>query len=258
MIASAVPTALRDEISAGLDIPTGHSVLLFSGGMDSLCLAHILQPHVLLYVRHGARYEDAELAGVQRVLPWLKTEVTYAHVPLGHLERPDAIVPLRNLLFVTLAAHYGEDVIVGAMDGDRSLDKSPEFFRRASELLTYLYGEQHWCESRTVHVRAPFKSETKTGLVHHYLESGGAAEALRASFSCYDPQGRQECGQCKPCFRKWVALENNGIATDGQWAAPPWQTRWLRGVWAEVAAGRYRGAEDADWVAAMGRKGVAL
>jgi 7-cyano-7-deazaguanine synthase len=244
MIASAVPTALRDEITAGLDVPTGRTVLLFSGGMDSLMLAHLLNPHVLLYVRHGARYEAAELAGLERVRRWLPGPVTFSDLPLGHLERPDA--------------NHGEDIVVGAMDGDRSLDKSPEFFRMASELLTYLYGEQHWCVGREVRVRAPFKDRTKTQLVRSFVEAGGSPLALKASFSCYDPAGEQPCGQCKPCFRKWVALENNGIGTDGQWDAPPWEAPWLRAAWPRVAAGSYRGAEDADWVAAMQRKGAVL
>lgn len=255
-------TGTRDEVAGGTDVPTGKSVLLFSGGMDSLMAAKLLQPDVVLYVMHRSRYEAEEVAALHRlvesgalrpsVFEWSSLD------GLGAFARPDAIIPMRNLFFLALAAQYGERLYIGAMDGDRSLDKAPHFFGLVEEMFSYLYQEQHWCTGRRFEVLAPFRAETKTSLVRKYLGAGHPAALLLESFSCYAPVDARACGTCKPCFRKWVALENNGVPTAGLFVADPWTAGWLPACWPLVRAGTYRGAEDADWVAALARKGVSL
>lgn len=247
----------------GKDRATGKTVLLFSGGMDSLMVAWLAKPDVLLYVRHGSRYEQAEASALTRlVAAEALPPGSLLHIdtlPLGRFERPDAIIPLRNLFFVALAAQYGERVLVGAMQGDRSLDKSAEFFQRTSDLLSYLHGPQHWCQPRTFFVNAPYQRETKTSLVRRYLAVGHDPALLRMSFSCYDPVESRQCGVCKPCFRKWVALRNNGIDTGGDFAAEPRSAPWLRDVWQKVLDGTYRTPqEDTEWQSAVAREGGLL
>ena len=89
------------------DAPKFKTVLLFSGGMDSLMMAHLLKPDVLLMFEHGQRYQDAEVDAVANLpLPAESTLVRSRELHLARLERPDAIIPLRNLLFVALAATY--------------------------------------------------------------------------------------------------------------------------------------------------------
>lgn len=244
--------------------PTGKSVLLFSGGLDSLCAAWLLKPDVLLFLKHGQRYETAEGGAVgwlrhKNLLPKESALVESTALELSQFERADAIIPLRNLMFVAMAALYGETVYLSAVDGDRSLDKSKQFFTDTSDLLTYLYGPQHWCEPRTISVQAPFHHLTKTGLVREYLMSGAPPQALLVSLSCYEMDKHEArtarpCGTCKACFRKWVALSNNDVKfPPGYFAAYPWTAPWLPAVAAQVKAGTYRGAEDRDWVAALGR-----
>jgi 7-cyano-7-deazaguanine synthase in queuosine biosynthesis len=145
--------------------PTGRSVLLFSGGLDTVASAWLLRPDVLLFLPHGQRYVAMETAAVaslvrDHLLPPTCEVITCDALRLSAFERPDAIIPSRNLLFVTAAAWFGERVFLGAMAGDRTLDKSPGFFARATELLSYLYGPQYWCEGRTVEVRAVFEGRS--------------------------------------------------------------------------------------------------
>ena len=52
----AAPQMVTQERAGPID----KSVLLFSGGMDSLCYAHLLKPDLLLYIPTGARYELTE------------------------------------------------------------------------------------------------------------------------------------------------------------------------------------------------------
>lgn len=247
--------------------PTGKRVLLFSGGLDSLCAAWLLKPDVLLFLKHGQRYESAESAAITWLqrrgqLPPQSQVVESTALQLGQFERPDAIIPMRNLLFVTVASLYGETVYLSAVDGDRSLDKSKPFFIHSSDLLTYLYGPQHWCEPRNIQVAAPFHHMTKTDMVRHYLQAGAPAAALLTGLSCYDmdkheARSARPCGICKACFRKWVALQNNGVEIPaGYFAAAPWTAPWLAEALPAVREGSYRGREDGDWVRALDAVGV--
>ncbi len=225
---------------------TGKTVLLFSGGLDSLLIAHLMKPDVLLRVQYGSAYEsqeDAALAELQRknLLPEKAAITTQSMQFLRYHEREgDAIIPLRNLFFVSLAALYGETVILGAMKYDaKLLDKSGPFFDMSSKLLTYLFSPQPWCEGKTVRVVAPFDSYTKGDLVRAFLNSTDVPltraekeETLLTSFSCHTPgQGGKPCGQCKPCLRKWLALEMNGVRIpDGYFETNPWESPMAKGI----------------------------
>ena len=47
-------------ITKGKEKPSGKTVLLFSGGMDSMIFDHLLKPDVLLYLPTGSKYEYIE------------------------------------------------------------------------------------------------------------------------------------------------------------------------------------------------------
>lgn len=211
-------------------------VLLYSGGMDSWCLRHLWQPDVCLYVDMGTLYADEELATLDADVVVLDAKA------LGQWEHANAIIPLRNLLLVTLAAQYGGNegsvqVAMAATAGDRSLDKSPPFAHRASELLTWLWSPQWWTPGKAVDVVLPVKDLTKAELVGRYLAAGGDPQALLRSFSCYTPTLHgKPCGACKPCARRWVALACNGIQS----------TPDCRDYVAQHLLATARGAEDAD------------
>lgn len=179
-------------------------VLLYSGGMDSWLIDKIWKPDVKLYIDMNTRYSKEE---IER----LPDDVIIEKLDLGKWEREDAIIPLRNLYLVMLATNYGEDICLGATAGDRVLDKSPQFAYKASDLLSFLYTKQHWTKERKINVNLDFKGMTKKELISKYLQEGGnLKEAVKGSFSCYHPEHNQECWQCKPCFRKYVAFKMNG------------------------------------------------
>lgn len=179
-------------------------VLLYSGGMDSWLIDKIWKPDVKLYIDMNTRYSKEE---IER----LPDDVIIEKLDLGKWEREDAIIPLRNLYLVMIAAQYGDEICLGATAGDRVLDKSFEFAEKASDLLSFLYSEQHWTKERKIKINLDFKKLTKKELISLYLEQGGdIEEAVVSSFSCYDPIDNQECWQCKPCFRKYVSFKVNG------------------------------------------------
>lgn len=179
-------------------------VLLYSGGMDSWLIDKIWKPDVKLYVDMNTRYSQEEIKRLPK-------DVIIETLDLSKWEREDAIIPLRNLYLIMLATNYGDEICLGATAGDRVLDKSPQFGEMTSELLSFLYSKQHWTDERKIKINLDFKKYTKKQLISEYLAMGGdIEEAVKNSFSCYDPIDGEECWQCKPCFRKYVSFKING------------------------------------------------
>ena len=236
------------------------SVLLFSGGMDSLMLAHLLQPDGLLYISSGAGYssrEDQALAKLIEINAIDSTRLIRSAdvINLRSFERDDYIVPNRNIYYVTLASHFGERILLGALNGDRSCDKDALFCERMSLLLNHVWQKQHWTDARTFSIEIPYKKFTKTALVAEYLRAGGTADALLISYSCYT--GREKpCGICKPCVRKYVALLNNMIIPpsgyyDNSARTHPLDAPWVVDALPLMCKGKFRGDEDADFLHAI-------
>ena len=230
----------------------GKSVLLYSGGMDSLMIDFLLEPDVLLNISMNSNYDKRERESFPK-----GKEIIYLDdvLNLGQYERDDAIVPNRNAHLVLLASHYGEHIMLGSVSGDRSFDKDEKFYLRMEDLLNHMWQEQHWTEERKFKIESPFKDKTKTELVREYVEKGGSLEELLTSYSCYEG-GEKHCGQCKACFRKWVSLVNNRIDNPSDyWENNPWESEFLDDIKDSVYNGKWRGKEDKDILKAMILKG---
>lgn len=188
-------------------------ILLYSGGMDSWLIDKLWKPDMLVYINMHTRYSENEINHIKSQ----RNDVTFIDFPLGQWERDDAIIPLRNLYLPMVICNItGEDdidICLGATSGDRVLDKSYEFVKKANDILNYLYQPQHWIPNgKKVRLNIDFKNFTKTQLLEMYLKDGGDInEAFNASFSCYNPSNGCECWQCKPCFRKYVSFALNGM-----------------------------------------------
>lgn len=233
------------------DLPKKKSVLLFSGGMDSLMYDFLLQPDILLFIVHGNHYEKMEIESIRELTAKgiiNPKKVVFDSFSLRDYERDDYIIPNRNLYLITRATHYGETIYVGTVKGDRTLDKSLEFFKKCEDMFDYLFQDQHWCEERRFSIGAPYKIYTKSELVKIYIEKGGKAEHLLVSKSCYEGTN---CGCCKPCVRKFIALEYNGISTVGYFISDPRQTDWLLELKDKIVHGQYRGEQEDKEIASV-------
>jgi 7-cyano-7-deazaguanine synthase len=225
-------------------------VLLYSGGMDSFITAHAFPLARLVYIDTRARYAAKELAHVHETAP--RGVLIDSRLDLSTNERDDLIVPARNLLLVTLATHYGSDILLAATAGDRSTDKDLVFADQASKLLTHIYDSHHFPEFGQVSVRLPYRDKSKGQMVAEYLEAGHSAEKLANTISCYDPR-ILHCGRCKACIRKWVALKIHEIDHLTPWQENPKYYNWLP-ILDQIAAGGWRcPQEDADLLKALGR-----
>ena len=101
-------------------------VLLFSGGLDSICYQHLCKPDVLLYCDNRSKYSDVELenihklvkkAGIQDKLKIVKTK------DMSEQEQDNALILNRNLYFILEAAFIGSEIILGYTAGDNARDK---------------------------------------------------------------------------------------------------------------------------------------
>ena len=182
------------------------TVLLYSGGMDSAALRFLFNPDVLLYVDLGTEYSGWERAHLPDGTIVLDLQA------LSGLELPGGILPGRNLILATIAACYGDRVLLGATKEDRVLDKSQHFCNEVTGLLSYIWSPQWWTEGKEVRVEAPLKHLTKAEILHWYKEHGGDLQELADnSYSCYHPEGDTPCWTCKPCVRKWMAFRFHGL-----------------------------------------------
>ena len=242
-----------EMITSGKEKIRGKSVLLYSGGMDSLIIDHLLKPDILLNISMNSAYDERERESFPESVYEEGKEIIFLNdvINLRQYERDDAIIPNRNAHLVLLASHYGETIWLGSVYGDRSFDKDQAFYDYMALLLDHMWAEQHWTEERNFKISSPFKNKTKTQLVLEFLEMDGTEEDLLRSYSCYEGD-EKHCGHCKACFRKWVALENNAIITsDGYFKENPWDAPWLDEVLLQIFNGGYRGREDQDIVDAL-------
>lgn len=227
-------------------------VLLYSGGMDSMIAAHLHPAALKLYVATGSRYQEKELGYLRMTHAPESYKVDY-RLNLSDIERDDAIVPARNLFLTAIAALYGENVILCAVNGDGSTDKDMQFSLLHTQLLQHIFSPPHFTNYKPK-IHLPMRERSKGEWVLWYLENGGDPERLVKSVSCYHPH-HFYCGQCKACIRKWVAQEINGLV------GTPWNQHPAGYDWGpfipKILARQWRcQKEDADTEAVLRQFGV--
>lgn len=192
-------------------------IILYSGGLDSYCLFRIMlhkgyeDDIVLFYID-----SDTPLAKLEREVvaqTALQYNVGFKITPKQYIQyyaQSDGFIPLRNLLFSMLPVMDGADIVLlAAVQGEESLDKSKKFFRDTSKLFSYLL-------HRKVLIGAPTIGMTKTELVAEVLKIGVLPEELMSTVSCYLGEkyrvhGYAGCGSCQACVRRYIAMEANDI-----------------------------------------------
>lgn len=201
-----------------LKIPKG-KVLLYSGGMDSWLIDHIVQPDVILFVRIHTANNEMEYQKLLELLDKGKVKANKLKVvdyDLSEYERPSQnyYLPLRNLHFVTLAAHYGNEIYLGATGSSTHYDKNMTFAEKSADIISYLLSETN---EGPVTIKLPFKDTTKTELLKQFIDNGGSIEdAYESTVSCYTPINDKPCMSCTSCMSKFAAFYNNGYKFDDE------------------------------------------
>jgi 7-cyano-7-deazaguanine synthase in queuosine biosynthesis len=232
----------------------GKSVLLYSGGLDSLIGYYYLKfrdevAPIPVYVPLGHRYEKKEIAAMHNIfskggpLPTLDQGFN-----LGVREEPNANIPQRNMFLAMTGAYYGDDIYVVCQKGEQDIpDRGPEFFTKSSDMISFLMGKK-------ISVSPLFPDHTKTQMVKWYLREGFDVEILKSSVSCYSPEQDKQCGVCSSCFRRWVSMYLNGI--DEQYAHNPWEWEGVQGYIERINNNVYIKERSDDILMALKKKGV--
>lgn len=250
-------------------------VLMYSGGLDSFIAYWYLKFEMgidptLVYAALGHRYQYQEM---ERFIDHQKIIGKPIHIDyslsLGHVEEPDAYIPLRNSFLAHVGSFYADNVWLITQKGETMLgDRSLRGFQLMSETMTHLYDD-----GRTITVNTPFWDMTKVDMVSWFKEKGLPTDWLLRTHSCYYSQSFAKvktfngyhshveqryipCGQCSACFRRWVAFELNDISEE--YDVDPWSTDLAQSYLKKAKEGYYGWGRDEEIIAALEKKGVTL
>ena len=213
------------------------AIILFSGGIDSTTVAALAREQgyscILLSLDYGQRHrvELAKCAKVARQFPdALHVFFTFDLTQVGgsaltsgikvpkdrnidSTQIPVTYVPGRNLIFLAIAAAYGEvyqayDLFYGAnvLDYSGYPDCRPEFMQALQATLNI--GTKAGVEGKSFVIHAPLLKLTKARIILKGIELG---IDYSETHSCYDPlQDGAACGACDSCV-----IRSRGFAEAG-------------------------------------------
>lgn len=183
-------------------------ILLWSGGLDSTISWFYLEKPKTVFVNLGHKYHAQEYFTCKALAKRLKMDfVLEKRLYLGDHEAPDAYIPMRNLFLAMVGALYGDEIYLVFQRGEQGIpDRSPEFLKSASKMLSFLNG-------REVVVDSPFLSMTKADMIAWYIKEGHPLDVLYKTYSCFAEDSMESpCGCCAACFRRWVSFEYNNLS----------------------------------------------
>lgn len=208
---------------------SGRSLLLLSGGHDSIALAAWLRPSGCLTIDYGQRPVEGEMRASKAAaeslgLPWHTLRIDLSEVGSGLLHsactkdvwnlpadeaRSEEVPspewwPYRNQLLVSLAAAWAlprgyKELLVGsvASDGDRHRDGTAGFYERLDEVTAYQEG--------ALRVSAPAVAMTTVELI----EISAVDDAvLGLAHSCHI--AAYPCGGCPGCRKHFEVIAKSG------------------------------------------------
>lgn len=202
-------------------------VVLYSGGLDSFCMASTVKPDLLVYFDIGLPEQQAEMEHIKAMeeAKALPAPIVFDNrFSLAKYKLANEVMPFRNLFFVAAGFTYGDKLYLGKTASSRNLDKNATFAAKALDVLKYISQNPdknpEGLRAENMEILLPFDNKTKSQFVAEYLERGDNVGHLLMTRSCYKPYGK-ECGACQSCIRKSIALVNNGLFTRDMFEEDP-------------------------------------
>lgn len=212
------------------------SVVILSGGMDSVTLLHDYRDDIALAVTfdYGSNHAKREIEcakyhceklGIEHIVipldfmhKYFKSSLLEGAdaVPEGHYadeNMKSTVVPFRNGIMLSIACGLAESrnlhgVFIANHAGDHAIypDCRHQFIMSMSEAMengTY----EH------VTVRAPYTKKTKTDIA---LIGKNLGIDYTKTYSCYKG-GEKHCGKCGTCVERREALRDAGIEDETEY-----------------------------------------
>lgn len=207
------------------------SIIILSGGMDSVTLMHYRKDRIALAVsfdygsNHNAREiacasEQCRILGIEHIVIPLSFMSRYfkssllegaESIPEGHYEDENmksTVVPFRNGIMLSVACGLAESrglkhVMMANHGGDHAIypDCRPEFVKAMSDAMKYGTYDG-------VTIEADFTDVTKADIAR-LGNSLGVDYSL--TYSCYKG-GEKHCGKCGTCVERKESFVEAGIS----------------------------------------------
>ncbi len=199
------------SVSGNTVWPGSDSIVLVSGGMDSVTLAYFVSKTlkrnpVIMFFDYGQKTVRRELVfamnyATQLLAPFTTVEINGNFVKSAiikgnpdSMKMEDTVVPGRNLLFTSFAVAMAasnniQDVYIGVQIGDHEgyPDCRKNFWYALGDATQFGYD---------VTIRAPFLKWTKRKIVESGLRYG---VDYSDTYSCYYGKDGVPCGECPSC-----------------------------------------------------------
>lgn len=213
-----------------------NSLIILSGGMDSVTLLHEYADDIALAVtfdygsNHAAREiecarKNCEMLGIEHtVIPlrfihdYFKSSLLSGSqaIPEGHYQAENmrsTVVPFRNGIMLSIAAGLAESrgvkkVMIANHGGDHAIypDCRDEFIISiAHAITTGTY--------QGIHIFAPYTNKNKVYIAKRGYELG---VDFTQTYSCYKG-GKKHCGKCGTCVERKEAFRLAGIPDPTQY-----------------------------------------
>lgn len=206
------------------------SIIILSGGMDSVTLLHYRKDRIALAVsfdygsNHNAREiecarRQCEIVGIEHLVIPLDFMRRYFRssllegadkIPEGHYaddNMKSTVVPFRNGIMLSVACGLAESrglrhVMMANHGGDHAIypDCRPEFVRHMSDAMSAGTYEG-------IDILAEFTNITKSDIARLGKELG---VDYSLTYSCYKG-GAKHCGRCGTCVERREAMAEAGI-----------------------------------------------
>lgn len=207
-----------------------NSVIILSGGMDSVTLLHAKKEDIALAVTfdYGSNHAKREIEcasyhcdklGIEHIIIPLEFMHQYfkssllsgaEDIPEGHYadeNMKSTVVPFRNGIMLAIACGLAESrglkkVFIANHAGDHAIypDCRATFIESMSEAMSYGTYEN-------IKIAAPFTGLTKGDIAHIGVELG---VDYTHTYSCYKG-GEKHCGKCGTCVERKEAFADAGI-----------------------------------------------
>lgn len=206
------------------------SLIVLSGGMDSVTLLHYQKERIALAVTfmYGSNHNEREAACARANCE--KLGIEYLEIPLAFIGEyfhssllegaecvpegryddmtmKSTVVPFRNGIMLSVACGLAESyglrhVLIANHGGDHTIypDCRPEFINSMSAAMQYGTYEH-------VDIIAPFTDITKADIAAIGRRAG---VDFSMTYSCYKG-GEKHCGKCGTCVERREALQLAGI-----------------------------------------------
>lgn len=212
------------------------SVIIVSGGMDSITLLYDMKDRIALGISfdYGSNHNAREIAfakthcerlGIKHIVIKLDFMARYFKssllegadaIPEGHYEDENmksTVVPFRNGIMLAIAAGIAESngmkyLMIANHGGDHAIypDCRPEFIRAMSDATRF--GTYPGIE-----ILAPYTDITKGEIA---LRGKQLGIDYAETWSCYKG-GERHCGKCGTCVERKEALQYAGIKDDTEY-----------------------------------------